>query len=75
MRHPPPIRTEPPTTPSGNAFAQYSMSVRIPKILEEVSARNPDYPQSVHDSIARLRDDVRAGGPLPPSPKTTSTAV
>ncbi len=42
------------------------MSVRVPKILEEVSARNPDYPQSVHDSIARLRDDIRAGGPLPP---------
>ena len=42
------------------------MSVRVPKILEEVSARNPDYPQSVHDSIARLRDDVRADGPLPP---------
>jgi hypothetical protein len=42
------------------------MSVRVPKILEEVSARNSDYPQSVHDSIARLRDDVRAGRPLPP---------
>lgn len=63
---PPPIRTETPGTPSGNAFAHYSMSVRVPKILDEVSARNPDYPQSVHDSIARLRDDIRAGGPLPP---------
>jgi hypothetical protein len=63
---PSPIRTELPTAPSGNAFAHHSMSVRVPKILEEVSARNPDYPQSVHDSIARLRDDVRAGGPLPP---------
>jgi Damage-control phosphatase ARMT1-like domain len=42
------------------------MSVRVPKILEEVSARNPDYPQSVHDSIARLRDDIRGNSPLPP---------
>jgi len=66
MLPPPPIRTESPDTPSGNAFAHYSMSVRVPKILEEVSARNPDYPQSVHDSIARLGDGVRAGGPLPP---------
>jgi hypothetical protein len=66
MLPPPPIRTDPPDAPSGNAFAHYSMSVRVPKILEEVSARNPDYPQSVHDSIARLRDDVRAGAPLPP---------
>jgi hypothetical protein len=66
MLPPPPIRTEAPETPSGNAFAHYSMSVRVPRILDEVSARNPDYPQSVHDSIARLRDDVRAGAPLPP---------
>ena len=42
------------------------MSVRVPKILEAVSARNPDYPRSVHDSIARLRDDIRGDGPLPP---------
>ncbi|HTB57512.1 MAG TPA: damage-control phosphatase ARMT1 family protein [Polyangia bacterium] len=66
MPPPPPIRTGTPDTHSGNAFAHHSMRVRVPKILEEVSARNPDYPQSVHDSIARLRDDVRAGGPLPP---------
>jgi hypothetical protein len=62
---PPPLRTDL-RTDLGNAFAHHSMSVRVPKILEEVSARNPDYPQSVHDSIARLRDDVRGDRPLPP---------
>jgi hypothetical protein len=66
MPSPPPIRTGPANTPSGNAFAHYSMKVRVPKILDEVSARNPDYPPSVHESIARLRDDIRGGGPLPP---------
>ncbi len=41
------------------------MSVRVPKILDEVSARNPDYPRSVQASIARLRDDIRGNAPLP----------
>jgi hypothetical protein len=58
---PPALRTD-----AGNAFAHYSMSVRVPKILDEVSARNPDYPPSVHRAIARLRDDIAGNAPLPP---------
>jgi damage control phosphatase ARMT1-like protein len=62
MAHPPPpIRTD-----ASNAFAHYSMRVRVPKILEEVSAHNPDYPASVHDAVARLRDDIARDAPLPP---------
>jgi hypothetical protein len=56
---PAPLRTD-----GSNAFAHYSMSVRVPKILEEVSARNPDYPPTIHDAIARLRDDIRGNAPL-----------
>ena len=57
---PPPLRSD-----ESNAFARYSMSVRVPKILEEVSVRNPDYPPSVHQAVARLRDEIRADAPLP----------
>jgi Damage-control phosphatase ARMT1-like domain len=57
---PPPLRTD-----GSNPFAHYSMSVRVPKILEEVTARNPDYAPAIHEAIARLRDDIRGNGPLP----------
>jgi len=63
MRPPPP--PAPLRTDGSNAFAHYSMSVRVPKILEEVSARNPDYAPAIHEAIARLRDDVRSNAPLP----------
>jgi len=57
---PAPLRTD-----GSNVFAHYSMSVRVPKILDEASTRNPDYPPSIHDAIARLRDDIRGNAPLP----------
>ena len=41
------------------------MSVRVPKILDDVAARNPDYASSVRDAIGRLRDDIRGDAPLP----------
>jgi hypothetical protein len=59
------MRPAPLRTDASNAFAHYSMGVRVPKILEEVSARNPDYPPSVHQAVARLRDDIRGNAPLP----------
>ncbi|HET6147527.1 MAG TPA: ARMT1-like domain-containing protein [Polyangia bacterium] len=69
------MRPAPLRTDESNAFAHYSMGVRVPKILEEVSARNPDYPPGVHRAVARLRDDIRADGPLPelgfPAPDAT----
>jgi len=57
---PPALRTD-----ASNAFAHYSMSVRVPKILEEVGARNPDYPAFIQQAIARLRDDIRGDAQLP----------
>jgi hypothetical protein len=57
---PAPLRTDP-----SNAFAHYSMSVRVPKILDEASARNPDYAPMVRDAITRLRDDIHGDAPLP----------
>ena len=57
---PPPLRTD-----ESNAFAHYSMRVRIPKILDDVRAENPDYPAPILDAIARLGDDVRSDARLP----------
>ena len=59
------MRPAPLRTDGSNAFAHYSMSVRVPKILEEVTARNPDYPPALHAAIARLRDEIRGDARLP----------
>jgi hypothetical protein len=59
------MRPIPLRTDNGNAFAHYSMSVRVPKILEEASARNPTYPAAVHAAIARLRAEIRSDARLP----------
>jgi hypothetical protein len=58
---PPPLRTD-----ASNAFAHYSMTVRVPKILDEVCEENPDYPPLVRDALRRLRDDIRADARVPP---------
>jgi hypothetical protein len=58
---PPPIRTD-----ESNAFAHYSMTVRVPKILDDVRSENADYPTAVLDAIARLGDDIRNDARLPP---------
>jgi hypothetical protein len=41
------------------------MTVRVPKILDEVLAENPDYAPSIRDAIARLSDDIRADARVP----------
>ncbi len=58
---PPPIRTD-----GSNAFAHFSMTVRVPKILEEVIERNPDYPAATVAAILELRDAIRANAAVAP---------
>jgi len=58
---PPRIRTD-----ASNAFAHHTMAVRVPAILDEVLAGNPDQAPEVRARIAALRDALRAGAPLPP---------
>jgi len=60
LLRPPPIRTD-----ETNAFAHYSMTVRVPKILDDVCAENADYPAAVLEAVARLRDDIRGDARLP----------
>jgi hypothetical protein len=57
---PPPLGTD-----ESNAFAHFSMAVRVPKILEEVIARNPDYSPAIQRAIAALADDIRNDAPMP----------
>ncbi len=64
---PDPIRTD-----SSNEFAHYSMEVRVPKILDELQARNPDYSAPIHRALEKLRVDVQNNAPIamisPPAP-------
>ncbi len=55
-----PIRTD-----SSNPFAQRTMKVRVPAILREVSALNPDYLSSVHDSIEALARQLEDNALIP----------
>ena len=56
---PPPIRTD-----HSNAFANNTMAVRIPDIISETIALNPDYPASIKSRLRALRDDIASGGPI-----------
>lgn len=50
---PDPIRTD-----CSNPFAQRTIRERLPAILRETRALNPDYPPQIHDAIQRLHDDL-----------------
>jgi hypothetical protein len=58
---PPPIRTD-----ASNAFAHFSMRVRVPKILEDVVRQNDDYAPAVKRSIEALAEAIRTNAQLPP---------
>ena len=50
---PDPIRTD-----SSNPFAQRTIRERLPAILRETRALNPDYAPRIHDNIQRLHDEL-----------------
>lgn len=56
---PPMIRTD-----ASNAFAHNTMAVRVPAIVREVAARNPDYSPLILDSLARLAADMESDAPI-----------
>jgi hypothetical protein len=58
---PPRIRTD-----ASNAFARHTMAVRVPAILDEVLAGNPDLPPVRRARVVALRDALRVGAVLPP---------
>jgi hypothetical protein len=42
------------------------MAVRVPAIVESARERNADYAPAILDGLARLRDELTSGAPLPP---------
>ena len=71
----PPIRTD-----HSNAFANNTMRVRLPAIIDETIALNPDYPASIKRRLAGLRNDIANGArihdqQLSPAGDTDSWAV
>jgi uncharacterized protein with ATP-grasp and redox domains len=47
-----------------NSFATRTMDTRIPKILRDVAAKNPDYPAQILDAIDQLRLDLENSAPI-----------
>jgi len=60
-KRPAPIRTD-----QSNAFANNTMRVRLPAIIDETIASNSDYPASIKQRLRRLRDDLVAGARIKP---------
>ncbi len=56
----PPIRTD-----HSNAFAHNTMRVRLPAIIDEVLARNPDYPAAIQRRAQALSEEIASGAPIP----------
>ncbi len=67
MRRPPPIRTD-----RSNHFANNTMRVRLPAIIDEVLALNSDFHASIQVRLAKLRDEIAQGAPIPSLPKQSS---
>lgn len=59
-------------TDRSNRFAHYTMSVRLPSIIDEVLEVNPDYPPVITESLRRLKAEVLDDQPMrsivPPAP-------
>lgn len=53
---PAPIRTD-----HSNAFANNTMRIRLPAIIDEVEALNPDYPPVIRQRLRQLRNDIAEG--------------
>jgi len=52
-------------TDGSNVFAHFSMAVRVPKILEEVIAKNPGLTAGARAAVAALADDIRNDRAMP----------
>src|SRR5256885_4022641 len=53
------------STDGSNAFARFSMQVRVPKILQEVVDRNPDYPPEIKGAVSKLAQDIASNEHMP----------
>ena len=59
LGQPPPIRTD-----HSNAFANNTMRVRLPAIIDETLALNADYAPGIKSRLLALRDDMAGDAPI-----------
>lgn len=65
MHRPEPLRTD-----GTNAFARFSMAVRVPRILRDTVEQGRHLPALPRDALLRLAEEIEADAPLPaPSPE------
>jgi len=64
---PGPIRTD-----ESNAFANNTMKVRVPEILQQTLDLNPDYSDSIKDRLKALRDAIANGDEIKPLDKLSA---
>lgn len=57
---PPMVRTD-----ATNAFANNTMKVRVPAIIREVQALNPDYSQLIQRALSQLAENIENNRPIP----------
>ncbi len=60
MARPPPLRTD-----GSNAFARFSMEVRVPRIARDLLEKNPTLAPASRDAVERLARSIEADAPLP----------
>jgi hypothetical protein len=60
MIRPPPLRTD-----GSNAFARYSMEVRVPRIARDLLDKNLTLSTASRDAIEQLARSIEESGPLP----------
>ena len=60
LSRPKPIRTD-----TSDDFAHHTMQVRVPDIIRETQKLNPDYPESIHEALDRLRMNIERDAPIP----------
>ncbi len=64
------LRTDP-----SNAFAHYTMKIRVPAIIREIYQRSPDYPPTARAELDRLADELATDAPIrPPNPPNPNFA-
>jgi hypothetical protein len=56
---PTPVRTD-----GSNDFAHDTMVRRVPETIQRIRDVNPDYPQSIHDALKRLRDEIQGNAAI-----------
>jgi uncharacterized protein with ATP-grasp and redox domains len=55
-----PIRTDP-----DSAFAHHTMSVRVPGIIRDIQAKNPDYPEAIQQTLGAMAEGMQNNDPIP----------